>query len=88
MRSLIDSGSSENLISANLVRYLRLQVRNLTTPCHIRAANGGIMPCTHYVVVRTTLWELRFSLALRVVPTDLRVILGYLFLRFFDPEVW
>ena len=33
------------------------------------------------------LGELRFSLTLRVVPTDLRVILDYLFLRFFDPEI-
>ena len=44
------------------------------------------MPCHHYVVVRATLGELRFTLTLRVAPTDLRVILGYPFLRFFDPK--
>ena len=46
------------------------------------------MPCHHYVVVRATLAELRFTLTLRVIPTDLRVILGYQLLRFFDPEIW
>ena len=86
--ALIDSGASDNFISASLVKYLRLQLRNLPTPCHIRAANGGLMPCSHYVVVRATLGEIRFTLTLRVVPTDLRVILGYPFLRFFDPEIW
>ena len=44
------------------------------------------MPCHHYIVARATLGELRFTLTLRVVPTDLRVILGYPFLRFFDPK--
>ena len=46
------------------------------------------MPCSLYVGVRATLGELRFTLTLRVVPTDLRVIFGYSFLRFFDPEIW
>ena len=71
--ALSDPGASDNFISASLVRYLRLQVRNLPTPCHIRTANSGLMPYTHYVVVRATLGELRFTLTLRVVPTDLRV---------------
>ena len=73
--ALIDSGASYNFISASLVAYLRLRVKNLPTPCHIRAANGGLMHCTHYVVVRASLGELRFTLTPRVVPTDLRVIL-------------
>ena len=85
---LIDSRASDNFISANLVRYLRIQVRNLPTTCHIRAVNGGRMPCTHYVVVRATPGELRFSLTLRVIPTDLRVIFGYPFMRFCDSEIW
>ena len=33
--ALIDSGASENFISAHLVRFPRLQVRNLSTPCHL-----------------------------------------------------
>ena len=58
--ALIDSGATDNFISGNLVRDLRLRIRNLPTPCHIRAAIGGLMPCTHYVVLRATLGELRF----------------------------
>ena len=73
--ALIDSGASDNFISASLVAYLRLRVKTLPTPCNIRAANGGLMHCTHYVVVRASLGELRFTLTPRVVPTDLRVIL-------------
>ena len=46
------------------------------------------MPCKHCVIVRARLGELPFTLTLRVVPTYLRVILGYPFLRFFDPEIY
>ena len=58
--ALIDSGASDNFISVNLVRYLRLQVRNLPMPFHIRAANSKLMPCTHYVVVRATVGSFVF----------------------------
>ena len=71
--ALVDSGASDNFISQSLVRYLQLKVKDLPAPCSIRAA---------------TLGELRFTLTLRVVPTDPRVTLGYPFLRFFDPEIW
>ena len=86
--ALIDSGASGNFISEGFVRQLNLRVRDLTQPCDIRAANGELMPCKHCAIVRARLGELPFSLTLRVVPTDLRVILGYPFLRFSDPEIY
>ena len=40
--ALVDSGASDNFISASLVRLLELPVKDLPSPCSIRAANGGL----------------------------------------------
>ena len=45
------------------------------------------MECVSYVVVTAVLGALSFQLSLWVIPSSVRVILGFPFLQNFDPRI-
>ena len=45
------------------------------------------MECVSYVIVAAVLGALSFPLSLRVIPSSVRVILGFSFLHHFNPRI-
>ena len=87
MPALVDSGACDNFISAQTVAVMHLEVRPLRQATRILSANRQPMECASYVVVTAVLWALSFPLSLWVVPSSIRVILGFPFLHQFNPRI-
>ena len=85
--ALVDSGACDSFISAQTVAEMHLEVRHLRKTTRILSANGQPMECAFYVVVTAVLGALSFPLSLRVVPSSIRVILGFTFLHQFNPRI-
>ena len=66
---------------------MHLEVRPLRETMRFLSANGQRMECASYVVVTAVLGALSFQLSLRVVPSSILVILGFPFLRQFNPRI-
>ena len=85
--ALVDSGACDNFISAHTVADMHLEVRPPRVTTRILSANGQPMEYASYVVVTAVLGALSFPLSIRVVPSSIRVILGFPFLHQFNPRI-
>ena len=85
--ALVDSLACDNFISAQTAADMHLEVRPLLKATRILSANGQPMECASYVVVAAVLWALCFQISMRVIPSSVRVILGFPFLQHFDPRI-
>ena len=85
--ALVDNGACDDFISEQAVGEMHLEARHLRRTTRILSANGKSMECASYVVVTAVWGALSFQLSLRVIPSSVRVILGFPFLQHFDPRI-
>ena len=87
IRALVDSGASDSFIGEEVVAKHKIATYPLRIPLTVKAANGGLMSVTRYVIVKLKIGELPVRLKLRVIRTPLSMVLGYPFLYQFTPRV-
>ena len=83
--ALVDSGACDNFIPAQTVADMHHDVQTLRTATRILSTTGQPMECASYVAVTAVLGTLSFPLSLWVIPSSVRVILGFPFLHHFNP---
>ena len=85
--ALLDSRASDLFISLDVVRLSRLKLLPLKYTIKAMVANGQTLNAGHFVRVRATIRDLHVRLFLRVINTTLPIVLGYPFLRQFNPLI-
>ena len=87
VRALLDSGASDSFVSYEVVRALGLTPYPLQQPLTVRVANGQGLAVTHFVKLQGKLGPMNVRLLLRMIKTNIPVVLGYPFLARLQPLV-
>jgi hypothetical protein len=87
IKSLIDSGATDNVISPQDIIRLRLPVKRLAKPIMSTVANGAEEPITHYTILTVKQGNVSKDLQFLVMKRSGNMILGYPYLREFQPSL-
>ena len=74
-------------MSTDVAKQLKLTQHLLKNLARVKGVGKSLVPCTHFVRCRCHLGDLAFTVSLRLIPTQLQILLGYPFLCRFQPAI-